>query len=84
MLQYRKLKTILDRLPIQLNAKQIELIAYEGDEALFGGAAGGGKTIAALVWLLIGIDIPGYNAAVFRKYQTDTKDDESALATKRK
>lgn len=82
MLQYRKLKPILERLPIQLNAKQIELIAYDGDEALFGGAAGGGKTIAALVWLLIGIDIPGYNAAVFRKYQTDTKDDESALATK--
>lgn len=79
---YRRMKFLVQRLPIQLNPKQLELISFQGEEALLGGAAGGGKTIAALVWLLEGVDIPGYNAAVFRKFQTDTKDDESALIAK--
>lgn len=82
MLLYRRLKHLLDRLPIKLSAKQLELVGYEGDEALFGGAAGGGKSIALLVWLLEGVHIPGYNAAIFRKYQSDTKDDESALLSR--
>lgn len=58
------------------------MVGFEGDEALLGGAAGGGKTVALLTWLLEGIHIPGYNSAIFRRYQTDTKDDESALIAK--
>lgn len=34
------------------------------------------------MWLAEGIEIPGYNAVIFRKYESDTKDDESALLSK--
>lgn len=71
-----------DRLPIQPHPRQAEFLALECEEALFGGAAGGGKTEALLMWLAEGVHIPGYNAVIYRRYQTDTSGDESALLAK--
>ena len=54
----------------------------EVEEVLFGGAAGGGKTEALLMWLCEGVDIPGYNAVILRRFESDTRADESALLAK--
>jgi phage terminase large subunit-like protein len=52
------------------------------EEVLFGGAVGGGKSEALLMWLAEGVEIPGYNAVLYRRFETDTKADESALLAK--
>lgn len=39
----------------------------ECDEALFGGAAGGGKSFCLLDWLAEGVSVPGYSGIVFRR-----------------
>jgi len=40
-------------------------------EALYGGAAGGGKSDALLMGALMYVDEPGYNAILFRKTYSD-------------
>lgn len=80
--EYRNLNPILKSLPKQPHAKQLEFLSIKAEEVLFGGAAGCGKTESLLMWLAEGVGIKGYNAAIFRKFQTDTKDDESALIAK--
>jgi hypothetical protein len=40
-------------------------------EALYGGAAGGGKSEALLMWLAEGIDIPHYSGIIFRRIEDD-------------
>lgn len=40
-------------------------------EALFGGAAGGGKSSALLMAALQYVDVPGYNAIIFRRTYAD-------------
>jgi predicted phage terminase large subunit-like protein len=40
-------------------------------EALYGGAAGGGKSIAILMAALQYVDVPGYSALILRKTYTD-------------
>lgn len=40
-------------------------------EALFGGAAGGGKSFALMMGALQYVDVPGYSAILFRKTLTD-------------
>ena len=40
-------------------------------EALFGGAAGGGKSSALLMSALQYVDVPGYNAIIFRRTYAD-------------
>lgn len=42
-------------------------------EALYGGAAGGGKSDALLMAALQYVDVPGYNAILFRKTYADLK-----------
>lgn len=55
--------------------RQTEALRYGSVfELLFGGARGGGKTDAGLVWLTNGIEIPGYRALVIRKNSTDLSD----------
>lgn len=47
--------------------KQLALLLYEGREAMYGGAGGGGKTDALLMAALQYVCVPGYNAALFRQ-----------------
>lgn len=47
--------------------KQLEFLAYSGREALYGGAAGGGKSVALLVAALQYVEEPGYAAVILRR-----------------
>lgn len=46
---------------------QTEYLSNEADIAIYGGAAGGGKTHGLLMEALSGYDIPRFNAVIFRK-----------------
>jgi phage terminase large subunit-like protein len=52
------------------------------EEALFGGAAGGGKTEALLMWLAEGIHIPGYCGVIFRRFIEDLDQSTDSLVHK--
>lgn len=58
-------------IPHKPSAKQLAFLAYQGREALYGGAAGGGKTDALLMAALQYIDKPGYSAILLRRSYTD-------------
>ena len=47
--------------------KQAEFLNLTCREALYGGAAGGGKSDALLMAALQYVDVPGYSAALFRR-----------------
>lgn len=47
--------------------RQAVFLGYQGREALYGGAAGGGKTDAALMAASQYVCVPGYNAIIFRQ-----------------
>jgi hypothetical protein len=53
--------------PLVPTAKQMAFLDLRGREALFGGAAGGGKSIALLMAALQHVHIPGYAALILRK-----------------
>lgn len=44
---------------------------FDGEEALYGGAAGGGKTDALLMAALQYVDVPNYSAIILRRSYTD-------------
>lgn len=50
---------------------QLAFLALPHREALFGGAAGGGKSDALLMAALMFVEVPGYNALLLRKTYTD-------------
>lgn len=52
-------------------AKQAAFLLLDCDEALYGGQAGGGKSDALLMGALQYMDVPGYNAALFRRTYAD-------------
>lgn len=52
-------------------AKQAAFLLYDGLEALYGGAASGGKTDALLMGALQFIDVPTYAAILLRRSYTD-------------
>jgi len=54
--------------------KQDEALRRAEFEVLYGGARGGGKTDAGLVWLTEGIDNPRFRALVIRKNADDLAD----------
>lgn len=51
--------------------KQRTFLELEAEEALYGGAAGGGKSDALLLGALQYVDVPGYAAILFRLTQKD-------------
>ncbi len=53
--------------PIWPTPKQAAFMALPHLEALFGGAAGGGKSVALLAAALMYVDIPGYHGLVLRR-----------------
>ncbi|MNB76616.1 Terminase-like family protein [compost metagenome] len=59
-------------IPIEPTAKQAACLLMNGTkEILYGGAAGGGKSVYQLAAALQFVDIPGYSAILFRKTFAD-------------
>lgn len=59
-------------IPVDPTPKQrVFLLMHDVKELLYGGAAGGGKSVAQLSGALQFVDIPGYNAILFRKTYAD-------------
>lgn len=59
-------------IPFEPTAKQRAfLLMNDTREILYGGAAGGGKSVAQLMGALQYVDIPGYSAILFRKTYAD-------------
>jgi hypothetical protein len=58
-------------IPHRPTTKQAAFLMFDGLEAFFGGAAGGGKTDALLMAALQYVDQPKYNAVLFRRSYTD-------------
>lgn len=62
-------------------ARQADFLSVTVKEALYGGAAGGGKSEALLLWLAEGVRIPTYSAIIFRRtYKQLTKSNDSLIA----
>lgn len=61
----------------------MEFLALTCEEALFGGAAGGGKSDAGLMAALQYIDVPGYSAGIFRRTKVDLLMPDAILARAR-
>lgn len=60
--------------------RQAEFLSLQCEEALYGGALGGGKTLCLLMWLAQGVDIPTYSAVFFRRtYAQLSKSNDSPL-----
>ncbi|USK77743.1 terminase large subunit domain-containing protein [Peribacillus frigoritolerans] len=66
-------KTILDNpyIPNKPTIKQMEFLLLKDKEALYGGAAGGGKSDALLMAALQYVHVPDYAAILFRRTYKD-------------
>jgi phage terminase large subunit-like protein len=63
-----------------LTPKQAEFLCFDGREALYGGAAGGGKSVALLAAALQYIDEPGYSALILRRTHKQLAKSDSILS----
>jgi len=70
-------------IPWKLHPKQEEFVALDCREALFGGAAGGGKSVALLAAALKYVHIPGYSAIIFRRHYPDLFQDGALIPVSR-
>ncbi len=66
-------------IPATPTEKQLEFLAYMGPEALYGGAAGGGKSFALLMAALQYVSVPGYNALLLRRTYRDLQQPEALI-----
>ena len=67
----------------RLTAKQAQFLAHEGREAMFGGAAGGGKSFSLLMAALQYVDVPGYHALILRRTFKQLDKPDSIMSTAR-
>lgn len=67
-------------IPHRPTPPQWEFLALTCEEALFGGAAGGGKSDALIMAALQFADVPGYAAAIFRRTKVEHESPEAPLA----
>lgn len=54
-------------MPMTPTPRQSDFLGLTCNEALYGGAAGGGKSEALLMWLAEGIHLPSYSGMIFRR-----------------
>jgi predicted phage terminase large subunit-like protein len=64
----------------RLTPRQAQFLSYDGREALYGGAAGGGKSFAMLMAALQYADVPGYHALILRRTHKQLSKAESILS----
>jgi hypothetical protein len=57
--------------PVVLHPKQRRFVELDCREALFGGSAGGGKSISLLAAAIRYVRVPGYRAGLFRRTYSD-------------
>ena len=61
--------------------RQHDFLSLDCEEALYGGAAGGGKTEALEMWLADGVQIPTYSGIFFRRtYPQLSRSNDSPIA----
>lgn len=65
--------------PWELTPHQGAFLMYPGLEAFYGGAAGGGKSVALLAGALQYVDVPGYNALILRRTLQELKQPEALI-----
>lgn len=65
--------------PHQPSSKQRAFLELDASEALYGGAAGGGKSDALIMAALQYIDRPGYAALLMRRQEVDLKKEGAIL-----
>ena len=70
-------------IPVTLHEKQQEFYDYDGPDGLFGGAAGGGKTIGQLASALKYVDVPNYSALLIRRAYTHLQQPGAFIPTSR-
>ncbi len=60
-------ESVVQWCPHEPTPRQREFLELDCEEAMYGGAAGGGKSDALLMWALEGANTPGYAAIIFRR-----------------
>jgi hypothetical protein len=66
-------------IPYKPHPRQHAFLWLDCQEALYGGAAGGGKSDALLMAALQYVDVPGYSAILFRRVYPDLKQAEGLI-----
>lgn len=77
------IKRAASLIPHSPSGLQLEFLALDAEECLFGGAAGAGKSDVALMVALQHVHVPGYAAAVFRRTKLDADKPDGPLARAR-